>query len=380
MDTATTRFPGQGWLCAMLLVANGVLLLAGAALGVDAWLSAFLSCVLFSCLFLCLRGARAPAAAAMAGEPAGPVDDLAPYARLMIRVLPLWSGHTRGGSQQMEQAMTGLVNRFVEMNASLGASLDARQRATIDTSGLGTSENTLREVLAHIQQTVARQDALLERLAELESCGSQLQGMAQAVSAIAGQTNLLALNAAIEAARAGEAGRGFAVVADEVRKLSQQSNQTGQSISGKVDTLVQAIGATVADARAANQEEQQLIGNASASVSVVISTYRDFAGALGAHHAELETASRKMHEDINQILVNLQFQDRVSQILGHVTDDMARLASALETALAAAPGQRPAVDAEAWLEALRRTYTTHEQHALHRGAAVSSGGDDVTFF
>ncbi|PJN86193.1 chemotaxis protein, partial [Bacillus velezensis] len=102
---------------------------------------------------------------------------------------------------------------------------------------------------------------------------SQLQGMAESVSYIAGQTNLLALNAAIEAARAGEAGRGFAVVADEVRKLSMQSNDTGKNISTSVAQIVAELEATAQRAQQLGQEEKSLMNDAAGSVTDVIHTY-----------------------------------------------------------------------------------------------------------
>lgn len=93
------------------------------------------------------------------------------------------------------------------------------------------------------------------KLKQLEEKSGSIVQIIDTIRGIASQTNLLALNASIEAARAGEAGRGFSVVADEIRKLTEESNR---SVT-KVDSIISSVISDVNDSMTLNQENSQLI-------------------------------------------------------------------------------------------------------------------------
>jgi methyl-accepting chemotaxis protein len=107
---------------------------------------------------------------------------------------------------------------------------------------LAMAQKLLDETISQLNQTAQAEAAINDRLNHLSNDARQVRSVLDVIGDIADQTNLLALNAAIEAARAGEHGRGFAVVADEVRKLAERTQKSLVDTNATINVIVQSIG------------------------------------------------------------------------------------------------------------------------------------------
>jgi methyl-accepting chemotaxis protein len=211
----------------------------------------------------------------------------------------------------------------------------------------------------------------------LQEVTAQLQAMAADVASIAWQTNLLALNAAIEAARAGEAGRGFAVVATEVRMLSNRSADAGKHIAQQVSRISAAIAATCEAAGASMRDETRAVQASEQMIGNVLSSLRGVTDALVQSSDLLQRESSGIQAEVADALVQLQFQDRVSQILAHVQQNIARLPSYLGEDLQLQP-----LDARPLLAELESTYAMAEERTLHTSTPQPAlqQAEEITFF
>ena len=302
-------------------------------------------------------------------------------------IMPTWQRHIAISRQQTEMAIGGLSQEFAEISrkleAAVATSRSAAQGMDNDGGGITALIASVREELLALLSSIAAaldtKKTLLDDIRGLAGFTDELKRMAAEVANIAGQTNLLALNAAIEAARAGEHGRGFAVVADEVRKLSNVSGETGKLIRQRVEAVGQAIAVTLNAADSLSTKDAQVIKQAEAVIQAVVSRFDGAAGSLAASATRLQEEGADVQEQITHVLVDLQFQDRTSQILTLVESDIERLDASLNAGGEILnQGRLPApLDAQQWLSKLESSYTTLEQHGH---ADQGSAAESITFF
>jgi methyl-accepting chemotaxis protein len=302
---------------------------------------------------------------------------------LFQQALPIWVRQIDTSREQTEQAINDLTARFVDISGRLDHTVQASQAAAGNgaqgAEGLSTSEHELYQVVESLRIAQQSRDEMLGEVSNLTAYTGELRAMATDVAAIAAQTNLLALNAAIEAARAGDAGRGFAVVADAVRTLSSQSSETGQKMSAKVDIINAAITRLVEVAGQSSERSHDSVNASQHTIESVLARFGAITGQLRDSADGLLNESAGIGEEISQVLVALQFQDRVGQILAQVRERMNDLHSQLQEA--EQRGQPMELDIRAWMADMERGYAMREQRQNHHGNAAKAADEHaITFF
>ncbi|HEY9192338.1 MAG TPA: methyl-accepting chemotaxis protein, partial [Methyloversatilis sp.] len=163
------------------------------------------------------------------------------------------------------------------------------------------------EKILVLAETVSQASAQVELLGSQSEEISRITGV---IRDIADQTNLLALNAAIEAARAGEQGRGFAVVADEVRKLAERTGQATQEISGMVVAIQDRTQMAVGGMR----EGAGLVSDGVLLVREVQEALQEIKGQMGRTLCMVNDISHSSEEQRNAMVTMAQSVERVSSM------------------------------------------------------------------
>ena len=165
--------------------------------------------------------------------------------------------------------------------------------------------NILENLTMNMKNRMNRNQLLIENAEIISKSGDEINSIIDMVKDISDQTNLLALNAAIESARAGEYGRGFSVVAEEVRKLAEMTKDAADEINHMVKEFIEDVEKLLYDLKESVAEEQKdfkLVGETQTS-------FKDADNSLNTISTVIEATDKKMEnqlKELNKIIANLQ--------------------------------------------------------------------------
>ncbi|MDY0259527.1 MAG: methyl-accepting chemotaxis protein [Desulfovibrio sp.] len=235
------------------------------------------------------------------------------------------------GTAETSQRLTEAATAMNEMNATVQevarnaaqastASAETRQKAQDGAAIVSRSLDSIN----HVHQSSLR---LKEDMAQLGSHAQDISRIMGVISDIADQTNLLALNAAIEAARAGEAGRGFAVVADEVRKLAEKTMASTQDVGAVISAIQHSTATSMESVDRAVQEVDraaEFANQSGTALEVIVSTVdatADQVNAIAAASEQQSAASEEINHTIIQInTMSLQTAQAMEEASKAVSD------------------------------------------------------------
>ncbi|MBO9540157.1 MCP four helix bundle domain-containing protein [bacterium] len=280
----------------------------------------------------------------------------------------------RGQSDELAAAVTQTSSSISELAASIqqvaGNVGHANQVAFQSSEAANAGEAAVAKTIGGMQAINETMAGILDTIRMLDQRSGEIGAIIEVIDDIAEQTNLLALNAAIEAARAGEAGRGFAVVADEVRKLAERSakatREIGDLIKGIQKETTQAVGATEQGA-AKVSEGMQLASHTSEALAKI----KDASHQVSSLLSEVSAATNEQARASSQIVAAAE---QMAGINDQVTGAVAEMNELTHTVTYATSEQRQGADQVVLaVESLNRS----SQQASAATEEVSSAATDL---
>ncbi|HFD81122.1 MAG TPA: methyl-accepting chemotaxis protein [Gammaproteobacteria bacterium] len=243
----------------------------------------------------------------------------------------------RSQTEQVATAMNEMSATSVEVSRNIAASAEGAEHANAETAA---GREVVSRAVQAMKQLAGQIDSASEVIHQVEQDSENINGVLDVIKGIAEQTNLLALNAAIEAARAGEQGRGFAVVADEVRTLAGRTQESTAEINQMIEHL-QAGSRKAVEVMGQSREQAQLVvseagkaGDSLETIAGAVARINDMSTQI-ASAAEEQTA---VAEEINRNIVAISDMAEQTATGASQTaasgEDLARLASELQQVVA----------------------------------------------
>ncbi|UUN88631.1 methyl-accepting chemotaxis protein [Pseudomonas extremorientalis] len=257
------------------------------------------------------------------------------------------SGLSGGAYEGMEQqsgeitSMAGAVEEFSATSLNIADNMGSTERlAQENAQQTRIGRNSMQEASSSLEHIAAALNSTATVINTLGQRSQEIGGIVGVITSIADQTNLLALNAAIEAARAGEQGRGFAVVADEVRNLASRTREATDEISGMIQSIQQETGNAISTMEHGNVLMQEGLSR-NADVASALARIDEQSRSAGQQFAAITTATQEQSSTATLLSSNLQSIALANSEQREVVSNLAITAKELETLAA---GLRHEVD------------------------------------
>ena len=269
----------------------------------------------------------------MIGQISGATSQLAAAAEETSTV----TDETSRGIQAQQSEIDSIASAMNEMTSTVQ---EVARNAAEASSAAGSADSEARsgalvatEAIGGIDALLSEVDSAAQVIRNLEKESENIGSVLDVIRGIAEQTNLLALNAAIEAARAGEQGRGFAVVADEVRTLASRTQQSTQEIQNMITTLQDGTGNAVKvmeGAQSKAQESSDSVGKAMESLGAIagsVSAINDMNTMIASAAEEQSAVAAEMQTNMNNIREVADRSADGAQQTAEASEELARLAA-----------------------------------------------------
>ncbi|MDN3404140.1 MULTISPECIES: methyl-accepting chemotaxis protein [unclassified Pseudoalteromonas] len=226
--------------------------------------------------------------------------------------LSIVSNTTSAAVKKLHDETQQVATAMTQMNATIQDVANSAENAA---SSASDSNNNAKAGESMVSETVHAVDNLTKEINQSASAIEKLQADSENISTIldvikgvSEQTNLLALNAAIEAARAGEQGRGFAVVADEVRTLAQRTKESATNIEQMIDKFQSGI-LTAIEVMTKSQQQTDLVVEKVSKTGETLRTINDYSSAINDMNAQIASAAEQqavVADEISRNVVNIK--------------------------------------------------------------------------
>lgn len=298
-------------------------------------------------------------------------------------LIPVLLAQLENVNKQTEAAALSIGDRFQTiLKASESQGVQTLTLADQFTSGKGGAADIIAQgvdeltrIVEELSFRLEENKQLLAQVGSLLELPRSISELAEEIDFISDQTNLLALNASIEAARVGSSGTGFAIVAQEVRKLSERSAKAGETIGQLSRRIQQDLtklqrGLEDASERAErNTRRAKEVGDAvRGRIQTITCDVADTARAARA-------AAQEVAREVSRVVVSLQFQDITRQEIEHVTTLLQQL---LEEADNAWHPDLESATEEDGLGHLESVYTMEDERLTHHSVQAGRGAPEVS--